>query len=177
MSAALLEERGRLVARIVEIDELLAVAPECGFTRDDDPAKTWSRFGCDEGGGSSHIGEAWCSTWVRRLAFPADLDRDAWDGEDDLYAVVRTWYYNVSYGGGEQEVFACTAYQVCRDLADPDRSQVEYWLDYCEGAASGYHRDAELHAMAVRDEPPTVESWNYIVDKAGDSWAKLATGD
>jgi hypothetical protein len=31
--------------------------------------------------------------------------------------------------------------------------------------------------MAGRDEPPTVESWNYRVQKADESWAMLATGD
>lgn len=179
MSAALIDERARLVARIAEIDELLAVAPECGFTRDHAPAKTWCRFGLDEGGGSSHIGDAWCSTWVRQLQFPADLDRDEWAGHDDedLYAVVRTWVYLVTYGGGEQEVFACTAYQICTDTSDPDRTELDHWLDYCEGAASGYHRDSELQAMAVADEPPTVELWNQIVVKAGDSWAQLDIGD
>lgn len=172
----LLHERAQHVARIAEIDALLSAGnPGAGFTRPTAPTQTWSQFPIEEGG--SNIGEAWCSTWVRPLTFPADLDRDAWaDVEGPLYAVVRTWYYLISYGGGEYEVSACTVYQLAADPDNPDNTDIDRWIEYGT-AASGYHRDAELQSLAVADEAPTVESWNYIVDKAGGSWAALATGD
>jgi hypothetical protein len=173
----LLAERAQLAARIAEIDALLAAGnPGAGFTRPTAPTQTWSQFSIEEGAGS-RIGEAWCSTWVRDLTFPNDLDRDAWaDQDNNLYAVVRTWYYLISYGGGGYEVSACTAYQIATDPDDPDNTEIDRWLDYGQ-AAHGYHQDAELQALAVADAPPTVESWNYIVNKAGDDWAMLDTGD
>jgi hypothetical protein len=174
--ADLLAERAQHVARIAEIDALLAAGDsDAGFTRPAAPAQTWSQFPIEEGG--SNIGEAWCSTWVRPLTFPADLDRDAWaDLGNHVHAVVRTWYYLISYGGGEYEVSACTVYQLAADPNNPDNTDIDHWIDYGT-AAHGYHRDAELQTLAIADEPPTVESWNYVVGKAGDSWAMLATGD
>jgi len=178
MSDVLLAERSRLVARIAEIDALLA--PTYEFVRDNEPEQTYCGYGIEHENGSHQIGQAWCSTWVRKLTFPTDLDRDAWvdvDDGDDLYAVVRTWYYLVTYGGNEWDVHACSAYQICTDPAHPDTTDLEHWLDYSEGAGHGWHKDAEIHAMAVADDPPTIESWNDIVDKAGESWAMLNTGD
>lgn len=172
----LLAERAQHVARIAEIDALLAAGnPDAGFTRPAAPTQTYAQFPIEEGGSS--IGDAWCSTWVRPLTFPADLDRDAWaDVDDDLHAVVRTWYYLISWGGGEYEISACTVYQITTDPDNPDNTDIDRWVDYGQ-AAHGWHRDAELQALAVADEAPTVESWNYIVNKAGADWAMLATGD
>lgn len=176
MSAVLLAERERLTARIAEIDALLAVAPVSGFERPRDPEKIHTGFGIYTGS-LDRIGEAWCSQWNRRLTFPRDLDRDVWEDEDELWAVVRTWYYLVRYGDGAMTVSACTVYQIVVNPDEPDETLIDSWLDYCENAADGYHRDQELRQMAIDDEAPTVEIWNLIVDKAGDSWAMLATGD
>jgi hypothetical protein len=124
-------------------------------------------------GSFDRVGEAWSVQWNRQLIFGQDLDRDAWAGETELWAVARTWYYSFRYTDG-YAVSVCTAYQVCRDPADPDSTGLDCWLDYAEDAADGYHRSEEIRDMAGDDEPPTVESWNQMAHDHEADWAILA---
>jgi hypothetical protein len=124
-------------------------------------------------GSFDKVGEAWSVQWNRQLVFGQDLERDAWVDETELWAVARTWYYPVRYTDG-YAVCVCTAYQVCRDPADPDHTGLDCWLVWSEDAAEGYHRPAEIRDMAGNDEPPTVESWNEVAHDCDADWAILA---
>lgn len=165
--------RGDVTYDVVDPDTLVE-EPESDFERDE-PGKHWSRFGIADGSPDS-ISEAWCSTWTRQLWYQADLDRDSWAGEDELFAIVRTWYYLVQ-DGRHYQVNACSVWQIVRDLAEPDDTELDRWVEWCEGAYDGWRNDTELRQMAIDDEAPTIASWNQRVESAGDSWAMLATGD